>query len=103
MKNDPIYCWISQGRGWVRVSGDGCYLNAPQVRDFGREMTRRGIWNIVVELQECTGLDSTFIGTLAGVALRLLELGKGSLQVVNASAQHEKQLRDLGLDKLFKL
>jgi hypothetical protein len=48
-------------------------------------------------------MDSTFMGTLAGVALRLRELGQGQLQVVNLNERNQDLLGNLGLDQLFTI
>ena len=101
MKDDPIYFWVSDGCAWIRVTGDACFLNSTRVSEFGKKMVHRGIRQFAVDLEECSGLDSTFMGTLAGIALRLRELGKGTLRVLNVQPEHEKQFRDLGLDELF--
>jgi anti-anti-sigma regulatory factor len=42
-------------------------------------MIRRGHREFVVDLGDCELMDSTFMGTLAGVALRLREIGQGEL------------------------
>jgi anti-sigma B factor antagonist len=48
-------------------------------------------------------MDSTFMGTLAGIALRLREAGSGSLQVVNVNERNYELLRNLGLNNLFEI
>ncbi len=57
---------------------------------------------VVVDLQVCTGMDSTFMGTLAGLANRLTENG-GALQVVGADEKSRHSLEDLGLDFLMAI
>ncbi len=46
-------------------------------------------------------MDSTFMGTMAGIALRLRELGSGGLTVLNANPRNRSLLENLGLDHLF--
>jgi hypothetical protein len=46
-------------------------------------------------------MDSTFMGTLAGIALRLREIGSGSLTVLNPNTRNLSLLENLGLDHLF--
>jgi hypothetical protein len=46
-------------------------------------------------------MDSTFMGTLAGVALRLREIGQGGLRAVNVNVRNASLLENLGLDQLF--
>ena len=103
MKDDPISFWLSDGFAWVKPAGDGCRLNAPKVKAFAKEMMRRGHDDFAVDLEDCTGLDEDFMGTLAGVALRLRELGRGKLQLVRCPPELDAQLRNLGLELLFDL
>ena len=88
---------------WVRVEGKGSFLNSPGVKDFTKEMINRGHREFVVDLQNCPVMDSTFMGTLAGVALRLRELGQGHLHVINLNERNHDLLSNLGLDQLFAI
>ena len=64
-------------------------------------MLERGYRHFVVDLNSCTVMDSTFMGTLAGIALRLREFGNGSLLVRNANERNWDLLQNLGLNNLF--
>ncbi|MDQ3623798.1 MAG: STAS domain-containing protein, partial [Verrucomicrobiota bacterium] len=86
---------------WVRVEGKGSFLNSTGLKDFAREMTNRGYREYVVDLRNCPVMDSTFMGTLAGIALRLRELGQGRLCVRNLNERNRDLLANLGLDRLF--
>jgi anti-sigma B factor antagonist len=48
-------------------------------------------------------MDSTFMGTMAGVALRLKELGHGHLHVVHCGTRSRELLSGLGLDQIFSI
>jgi len=88
---------------WVRVEGKGSFLNSPGMKDFTKEMINRVHREFVVDLRNCPVMDSTFMGTLAGVALRLRELGQGNLHVVNLNERNQDLLSNLGLDQLFAI
>lgn len=88
---------------WVRVEGKGSFLNSTGLKEFAKEMTNRGYREFVVDLKQCPVMDSTFMGTLAGVALRLRELGQGQLRVVNLNERNQDLLGNLGLDQLFTI
>jgi anti-sigma B factor antagonist len=88
---------------WVRVEGKGSFLNSAGVKDFAKEMINRGHREFVVDLKNCPVMDSTFMGTLAGVALRLRELGQGHLNVINLNERNEDLLNNLGLNQLFTI
>jgi anti-anti-sigma regulatory factor len=86
---------------WVRVEGKGSFLNSTGLKEFAKEMINRGFREFAVDLKNCTVMDSTFMGTLAGVALRLRELGQGNLRVTNLNERNSDLLSNLGLDQLF--
>ncbi len=100
MKDDPIYFWFSDDCAWIRLTGDGCWLNATRVKDFGKQVIRKRTRQFIVDLEKCSGLDSTFLGILTWVALKMREWD-GTLRVVNVPHEQQSQLRDLGLDKLL--
>ena len=86
---------------WIKVDGRGTFQNSPGIKEFVRKMMDRGHREFVVDLAGCELMDSTFMGTLASVALRLREIGQGSLKVVNVNARNSALLENLGLDQLF--
>lgn len=84
---------------WVRVSGRGSFQNSTGLKDFAAEMTKRGHREFIIDLKDCELMDSTFMGTLAGIALRLGP--QGSLRVVRPNERCRSVLRNLGLDRVF--
>jgi len=66
-------------------------------------MVTRGYREFIIDLQNCAMMDSTFMGTLAGVALRLKELGDGHLHVVHCGTRSRELLSGLGLDQIFSI
>jgi len=87
----------------VRVEGKGTFLNSTGLKEFAKEMTNRGHREFCLDLAHCPLMDSTFMGTLAGIALRLRELGQGELRVVRLNERNRDLLCGLGLDQLFTL
>jgi anti-sigma B factor antagonist len=88
---------------WVRVAGRGSFLNSGSLKEFAREMVNRGFREFVFDLQDCVMMDSTFMGTMAGMALRLKELGQGRLHVVHCGERSRELLSGLGLDQIFDI
>ena len=88
---------------WVRVAGRGSFLNSGGLKEFAREMVNRGYREFVFDLEECVMMDSTFMGTMAGMALRLKELGEGSLHVIHCGERSRELLSGLGLDQIFDI
>jgi anti-sigma B factor antagonist len=87
----------------IRLQSKGSFQNSPALKEFAKEMFDRGYRTFVVDLGRCPVMDSTFMGTLAGIALRLREAGSGSLQVVNVNERNYELLRNLGLNNLFEI
>ena len=88
---------------WVRVEGNGSSANSTALRQFAKEMIHRGAREFVVDLGKCSAMDSTFMGTLAGISFWLGEPGEGSLSVVNLNERSAELLSSLGLDHLFNV
>ena len=88
---------------WVKVEGRGSFLNSGNLKEFTREMLNRGYREFVVDLENCAMMDSTFMGTMAGIALRLKELGHGHLHVVHCGERSRNLLCGLGLDQIFNI
>lgn len=77
-------------------------MNSPAVKEFGEARIRAGTVRLVIDLEACTGMDSTFMGTLAGLASRISEIG-GKVQVTGADDKIVNSLEDLGLDFLMEI
>jgi len=87
---------------YVRAKGLASMTNCLCVRDFIEDMLDEGRRIIVMDLAECTGMDSTFMGVLAGAASYPRDTGtaKVGLAVINANASLIKLLTSVGLNEL---
>lgn len=88
---------------WIRCEGKGSFLNSPTLKDWCEREIENGANCIVVDLQACKGMDSTFMGTMAGLAMKLMKLPEGKLQVADPGERTRKSLEDLGLDVLMQI
>ncbi len=73
------------------------------MKAFGDQRIAAGEKILVVDLEACTGMDSTFMGTLAGMAARLAAQEGGALQIVDPGSRNHRSLEDLGLDFLMQI
>ena len=85
------------------MEGKGSFLNSGSLKEFAREMLDRGYREFVMDLADCAMMDSTFMGTMASVALRLKELGRGHLHVIHCGNRSRELLSGLGLDQIFDI
>ena len=98
-----ILVGVSGPAVWVRVEGKGNFLNSGNLKEFAQEMVNRGYREFIFDLKHCAMMDSTFMGTMAAVALRLKELGQGHLHVVHCGERSLQLLSGLGLDQIFDI
>jgi anti-anti-sigma regulatory factor len=99
----PITCGVFKGFSWIRCEGKGSFMNSPLMKSFGDARVEEGESLLVVDLADCSGMDSTFMGTLAGMATRLAKVDGGMLQVAEADERNRRSLEDLGLDFLMEI
>ena len=86
----------------VRIEGRACFQNSSCVRDFVTEMLQRGKTHFVFDFLNCTSMDSTFLGVLAGIALELKRRpGGGSFVLARMSPRNLELVRNLGLHRLL--
>ena len=101
--DNPILVGVFDGFSWIRCEGKGSFLNSPAVKSFGDLRIAAGETLLVVDLGECSGMDSTFMGTLAGMAARLSAQDRGILQIAEPGERNRRSLEDLGLDFLMQI
>jgi anti-anti-sigma regulatory factor len=86
----------------VRIEGRASFQNSSGLKDFMAEMIRQGKGAFVVDFLRCTGMDSTFLGVLAGAALELRKKpGRHSLVLVRVGPRNLELVRNLGLHRLL--
>ena len=85
----------------VRIEGRASFANSGSLKDFFTEMTRQGKVRFVVDFQQCTSMDSTFLGVLAGAALELRrKTPPGTLTLTRVGERNLELIRNLGLHRL---
>lgn len=89
--------------GFVKVVGRGSFQNSGCLKAFYQQLLKDGVTRFVIDLGACSYLDSTFLGILLGLGLKLREAGNGLLNILNASARNLELLRNLGLDRLINI
>lgn len=87
-------------RVWIRVESQGSFLNSPALKQMAESLIDRGSTLFIVDLGHCPGMDSTFMGTLSGIALKLRRQG-GALHVVHPGERNRASLLNLGLDAIM--
>ena len=85
----------------VRIEGRASFTNSGSLKDFFTEMIRQGKLRFAVDFQQCTSMDSTFLGVLAGTALELRrQAPPGTLTLARVGERNLELIRNLGLHRL---
>ena len=84
----------------LRVTGRGTHLNSPLLKRFARQALEQKL-SLHFDLGACTYMDSTFLGMLAGLAVKAREGGLPRILVLQASPRVRDLMENLGIDRLF--
>lgn len=88
----------------VQVHGKANYLNCNTFREFIAEMVSAGKAHIVLDFENCKGMDSTFLGILAGTALELRkQTPPGVLIICKLGERNHELVCNLGLQNLLTI
>lgn len=102
MTDASLTYWEFEDCLWIRCNGRGCFINSPSLKAIADKYLEQGGKQIVVDLEMCPGVDSTFMGTLAGVARRCMA-AEGAVQVASPTGRTRAAMESLGLDMLLEL
>lgn len=62
-----------------------------------------GLRDFVMDLEACAGMDSTFMGMLAGLGIKFRREGGGALSIIGTSQKTKASLIELGLHHLSQI
>lgn len=113
--HNKILVGVSNNLVFIKVEGKGTFQISQPLRQFTLEMMGRGYREFVVDLADCPAMDSTFLGVLAGMGLRLQNggsrdtktpaapQGQGKIHLANMNSRCLEVLSALGIDRLFSM
>jgi anti-anti-sigma factor len=86
----------------VRIDGRANFQNSACLRDFVAEMIHQRKSRFVVDFLNCSSMDSTFLGVLAGAAIQLRkENPPGGLTLLRVGPRNLELIRNLGLHRIL--
>ena len=103
MSADKSYIALSRNTAWIRIMGRGTFQNSHSIKRWFLDNIERGYDKIIIDLSECMGMDSTFMGILTGLSLRMRKRGLGPISIINVSMHNMRLLATLGLDKFLNI
>lgn len=85
----------------LKVTGRATYLNCGPLAELFRQLLLRGKRNFIIDFQKCTGMDSTFLGVIAGLAIDVSgQNDEGHLTLCRLSNRNLELVRNLGLHRI---
>ncbi len=77
-------------------------MNSPSVKSIADAYIADGGNHVIIDLELCAGVDSTFMGTLAGIARQCMATG-GSVEIASPTERTLNAMMNLGLDALLSI
>ncbi len=87
---------------YLRVQGRATFVVGPALKQFGTAAIEESCTRMVLDVAACEGMDSTFMGVLAGLATRLARQSGGKIVMLNVSDKLLEIMSTLGLDQLIE-
>ena len=89
--------------GMIKIVGVGNFQGAIMFKAGYSDLIAVGVREFVIDLSECEHLDSTFLGIILGLALKLRQMGSGQVHVIHANDMIKSLFRGTGLDQIFDM
>src|SRR5437016_1431282 len=91
----------------LKVSGRANFTSSIDFKKVVNELAQRGYRKFSIDLSECQMMDSTFLGTLAGMGLKFShsngDVETSCVQLLNPHPRVADLLENLGVSHLFKI
>jgi anti-sigma B factor antagonist len=92
----------------IKISGRANFTSSLGFKALIHELKRQDHHHFVIDLSECLIMDSTFLGVLAGLGMKLAGIEPGNLsacpmELLNPNARVADLLDNLGVLPLFKV
>lgn len=97
---DNVFVAISGPSAIVKVEGRGSFKTSAALKQFGDTVIQKKIALMLIDMAACIGMDSTFMGVLAGIASRMRTVS-GRIVLVNCTQRTYGLVGTLGLDQLI--
>ncbi len=86
----------------IRVHGRGSFRTSPMLKQYITRLVSEPACNdILVDMEHCKGMDSTFMGVLAGLACLMKAEPNKTFTLINLSTKNEKLLTTLGVNHVL--
>lgn len=99
--NDNLTAAYIDNTAVIRVEGRASFKVSPPMKQFIHQvMDNHSAKRIWIDMSDCTGMDSTFMGVVAGIACLIKGNPEFSFKLINLSDKNKKLLVTLGVDRV---
>ena len=99
--NDNLTAAYIDRTAVIRVEGRGSFKVSPSMKQFIHQVIKtKSADRILIDMSDCVGMDSTFMGVLAGLACLVKSKAGFTFKLINLSAKNKKLLVTLGVDRV---
>ena len=92
---------VTPDRAFVKVLNKASYLNCEPLRFFFAEQGKKGQKRSVIDFEDCSSMDSTFLGILVSVALKIRSAAdEGSISLLNLRGRNLETVCNLGIHQI---
>jgi anti-anti-sigma factor len=102
ISSDSVEVAIQSLDALVRVQGRATFKIGPALKQFGLMAIEKGCRRVIIEMQDCVGMDSTFMGVLAGLATQIKK-SDGEIILRNISDKNAFLIKMLGINHLVTI
>ena len=100
-KSDNLTAAYIDHMAVIRVEGRGSFKVSPSMKQFIHQViAKKSADRIVLDMSDCTGMDSTFMGVIAGLACLIKSKPEFKFKLINLSDKNKKLLVTLGVDRV---
>ncbi len=86
----------------VQVLGKASFLNSSPVKELFDRLVKHGKSRFIIDFSSCTGMDSTFLGILAGLGIAMMKKDpQGSVVLCSLGERNLELIENLGLHRLL--
>src|SRR5687767_4157709 len=111
---NSLAVWVGDKLVCVKVAGRANFSGSVDFKTLVTTLWDRGYHHFVLDLSECLLMDSTFLGVLAGLGLKLnnhnpagarenVSNGNHAIELLNPSPRISDLLENLGITHLFDI
>jgi anti-sigma B factor antagonist len=99
--DDRVLVALQPPCAFIRITGRASFKVGTALKQFGQGALDAGAQTMAFDMADCSGMDSTFMGVLAGMALRLRKAG-GVMVLFNLNGRTRGLVATLGLDQIVE-